>query len=78
MGIGIFIKKMWFMEIEKARQILGKSFENRTDNDIQAMIDRLMPIVRLAVQEAEKEFKTVLRDPLEEMSKNMRQLDISI
>lgn len=66
------------MEIEKARQILGKSFENRTDKDVQAMIDRLMPIVRLAVQEAEREFKTVLRDPFEEMSKNMRQLDISV
>ena len=66
------------MEIEKARQILGKSFENRTDKDIQVMIDRLMPMVRLAVQEAENEFKTNFRDPLEEMSKNMRQLNISV
>ena len=66
------------MEIVKAREILGDSYKNKTDKDIQAIIDRLMPIVKLSVKEAGKEFKAVFKDPLEGMRESMGQLDITI
>ena len=44
------------MTIKKAREILKSKAKNLTDKEIQALIDRLRPLARLAAQEAIKEF----------------------
>ncbi len=45
------------MTIKKARGILGRKYKNKTDKEIQAMIDQLRPLAKLAAEEAIKKFK---------------------
>jgi hypothetical protein len=66
------------MTTNKAKKILGVKFKNRTDKEVQMIMDRLKPIVKLAIKETEREFNTSFRDPLEVMSESMGQLDIPI
>lgn len=51
------------MTIERAREIMGRRLEGKTDAQVQAMLDRLAPLVRLCVEKAEEEFG--LLEPLD-------------
>ena len=52
------------MTIAKARKMLKTLAEGKTDHEVQEIIDRLKPLVDLAVKEAEQHFRLTCHSDL--------------